>query len=512
MLNRINANGVYRWLLAGMLTLYAVILMAGAQRFAAPWDSGTMVAQGVMLAQNHGLQYYDINNERVGPYFHPMGFEVHAPHQSQPYSTFPPGYPLLVAVVYRLTGGLDAVYLIAPILGLLGLIAVAYIGRTLSGPLTGLLAVVLLGTSFVFFDQSTVWQSDGPSLSLLLISVALYQGAYQKRSNLLAVLCGLCLGLFIAIRFLNVAFAALILAHAIYFARGRARWQLTSCISPGVALGVVGVLLYQAQAYGGPLTSAYAAWGNDRYGVPLFSLRYLLERSPSPWNDYTLNAIVTGLAGEMGLWAVAALVSLMIDRRNPWRLLLAAIALTTMLIYGLSVFTPRTNMRYMLSALAPAYLLAADVAARVIARLRPRAVQAVALVAVGAISAGQLIGAWPTIEQRNAYAAYNVQAVVKTAQALPDRPVVLSYWATDLFALYSNASVLNYRKVSAPSLAERNQQVIQAIMQLQRLGLRVYLVRDDERMFNTLYPAVEAAFEVVTVQGPWPIYEIRPPL
>ena len=167
--------------------LYALLLLAGAQRFATPCDSGTMVAQGVMLAENHGLQYYDVNNERISPYFHPMGYEVHAPHQPQPYSTFPPGYPLLVAFVYRLTGGLDAVYLIAPSLGLLGLIAAAYVGWTLGGSFTSLLTVILLGTSFVFFDQSTVWQSDGPSLSLLLISVALYQAAYRQRRNLLAV-------------------------------------------------------------------------------------------------------------------------------------------------------------------------------------------------------------------------------------------------------------------------------------------------------------------------------------
>jgi 4-amino-4-deoxy-L-arabinose transferase-like glycosyltransferase len=507
---RMNTNRSYRWLLTGVLILYALLLLAGAQRFAAPWDSGTMVAQGVMLAENHGLQYYDINNERISPYFHPMGFEVYAPHQSQPYSTFPPGYPLLIAVVYRLTGGLGAVYLLNPGLGLLGLIAAAYIGWTLGGPRTSLLTVILLGTSFVFFDQSTVWQSDGPSLSLLLISVALYQAAYRQRRNLLAVLCGLCLGLFIAIRFINVAYAALILVHALYFARGRERWWLVGWISPGVILGIVGMLMYQAQAYGGPLTSAYVAWGNDRYGVPLFSLRYLLERSPAPWNDYTLNAIVTGLVGEMGLWVVVALIGLAIDRRNPWRLLLGAIILTTLLIYGLSVFTPRANMRYMLPALAPAYILAADVTARVIARLRPYAVQVAALVAVGVISFGQMSGYWPTIEARNAHAAHNVQTVEEIAQSLPDRPVVLSYWANDLFALYSNASVLNYRKVDAPSLAVRNQHVIQAIQQLHRLDQRVYLIRDDERMFNTLYPALEGTFEIVAVQEPWPTFEIRP--
>lgn len=39
------------------------------------------------------------------------------------------------------------------------------------------------------------------------------------------------------------SWAALILVHAVYFARGLARWRLVGWISPGVVLGIVTRLL-----------------------------------------------------------------------------------------------------------------------------------------------------------------------------------------------------------------------------------------------------------------------------
>ena len=70
-----------------------------------------MVIQGREVAQGHGFQFYDVNNERIGPYFNSTGFVIHAPGDPQPYSVFPPGLGLVVAVLYKLGGDLDQVYL-----------------------------------------------------------------------------------------------------------------------------------------------------------------------------------------------------------------------------------------------------------------------------------------------------------------------------------------------------------------------------------------------------------------
>lgn len=275
----------YRLMLIGVLAVFAGLLFSASLRVAPPWDSSIMVIQGRLLAQHQRLQLDDANNERVGPYFNPMGFDIRSPADSQPYSNFPPGYPLIVAVVYTIAGGLNGLYVIAPVMGLFALIATAYIGHRLGGYWAGLLAVILVGTAYVFVDQSTVPLSDGSSVSLLLVSVALYQWAVTSRRKLPALLSGLCLGLFILVRFVNVAFAALIVIHALIAARGRDRLRLIGLLSPGIVIGIGSMLLYQMQAYGGPLTNAYQAWGRNRFSVPLFSLQYLWTASPPPWND-----------------------------------------------------------------------------------------------------------------------------------------------------------------------------------------------------------------------------------
>jgi hypothetical protein len=507
LLNRIKRQE-YWLVLTGMFCIFTVTYFAYAQPVASPWDSGTMVVQGRMLAQHQSLQYQDINNERIGPYFNPMGYDIRSPSDPRPYSNFPPGFPLLVAVTYLISNGPDYLYVISPMMSVLGLIATAYIGYTLGGRLSSLLAVLLVGTSSVWLELSTSVLSDGPSISLLLCAIALYQFAFQTKRIWPAVISGLCLGLFVLQRFVNVAYAALLIVHVLYVGRER-RWRLLSALVPGIGVGVVAMLAYQAAAYGGPFTNAYQAWGQNRFGFPLFSLRYLFESSPPPFSDYTLNAIVTGVAGSMGLWCVAFVGGLLIDRRNPWRLLLAATALLTILVYGVSTFTPRENMRYMLPLLAPAYILAADAVAYALCRLPSRTWRVTTAGTVAVICLGTLVGQLPHLAQRNSGAWNAVQQVIGTANFLPARAVVMAYVFNDLFAVYTDVSVLNYRKVPAPSLAERNNIVIAAIQALQAQGQPVYLVRDDERLFNTIYPALQQEFELRPLEAPLATYAVE---
>ena len=281
---------------------------------------------------------------------------------------------------------------------------------------------------------------------------------------------------------------------------------------PGVAIGVVGMLIYQAVAYGSPWANAYQPWGQSLYRFPLFSPVYLFFKAPLPWNDISNSAILSGMLTDMRLWAGLFMIGLIIDRKNPLRLLLALIVVINVALYAVSVFSPRQfiNMRYMLPALAAAYVLAADVMARALGRMSTRFLRVGLVSLVGVVCLGNLlVTVLPDLLSRNAGTAQAIQQVKETARLLPSNSVVLAYSLADSFILYGNLSVLNYRRVSAPDLSTRNVLVMQAIDKLICRGQPVYLVQDDESMFNSIYPDLAQHYKLQPNLTPLASYEIQ---
>ena len=497
--------------LIGLIGALSILFFAFSEKLVPPWDPTSMVVMAQALAQNHGIQYVDANNSEIGPYFNPHGFDIRAPSDPQPYSAFPPGLSLILAGVYKLTGRLDLLYVVTPLLNIVGLIAIAYLGYILSGRWGSLFAILLVGSSRVIGTFATSLWSDGPSLSLLLAGMALALWAVQTRRKWIVVVAGICLGGFILFKFVNVAFVVLVLAGLVVFGREDTRrfgWWLL----PGVLAGVAGMFIYQATAYGSPWANAYQAWGQNLYNFPLFSPAYLFFKAPAPWSDISNNAILSGMVADLGVCALLFLVALTIDRKNPLRLLLALIVVVNVALYALSVFTPRQfiNMRYLLPALAAAYILAADVLARLLRRLPNRLLQAGLVGLVGIFCFGNLMGTvLPDLTRRNQGTANNIQLVEATAHSLASHSVVLAYSLADTFILYGDLSVLNYRRISAPDLSARNTLVIQAIGKLLCRGQPVYLIQDDDGLFNTLYPDLAQTYRLRLNHTPLPSYEIQ---
>ena len=319
----------------------------------------------------------------------------------------------------------------------------------------------------------------------------------RSRRRIFVAASGLCLGIFILFKFVNVIFAGLIVLHLIITERGRGRLLSGSLLAGGAGLGILGMLVYQTKAYGAPLANAYQPWGQAVYDFPLFSPRYLFIQAPAPWKDIASHAIASGMLRDMNIWLVPCTLALVTAWKNRWKSLLALIAVANILLYAFSVFTPRQfiNMRYLLPALATGYLLTASVLAGLVSQIKTLARRAALVTLVGAICLAQLTSITiPELAQRNRDTTSTVRSVVQTAQALPAGSVVLAYTLADTFILYGNISVLNYRRIAAPNVETRNQTVIEAIGKLLCRGTSVYLVQDDELLFNSLYPHLASIF------------------
>lgn len=493
-------------LIGGFTAFYCVF----AEQEAPPWDPSSMVLLGRALVESASIQYYDANNAEIGPYFNPHGFEIRAPGDPQPYSVFPPGFSLILAAIYRVAG-LGWLYLTSPLLAGLGLCAAAVLGYQLGGAWSSALAVLLIGTSRAVVTFATSLWADGPSLALLLAGIALYVMAQKSDRRLLFAGSGLCLGLVVLFKFINIAFVGVILMHHLLVARGSKRAVGFIWMSSGAAPGVIGLLAYQARAYGGIFANAYQPWGQSLYDFPLFSLKYLFVKAPPPWNDISSQAIVQGLWRDMHVWLLLAIAALPLYRRHALAWLLALLGCANIALYAVSVFTPRQfiNMRYLLPAMAGGYLLAAAALAWLVTRWRRPAVQALLIAATGLICIGGLVRQTiPELVQRNIGTANAVNVTRATAQALAPNSVVLAYNLADTFILYGERSVLNYRRIKAPDLATRNRLVLAAIDRLLASGRPVYLVKDDEKLFGSLYPEIEQRYTLREIGAPLTAYEL----
>ena len=494
-------------ILIGGLTGFYVLF---AEREVPPWDPSSMVLLSKAMLESATIQHIDINNAEVGPYFNPHGFDIRAPGDPQPYSVFPPGFSLVLAAAYKL-GGLHWLYLLSPLLTALGLGAAAYLGYQLGGTWASVFAVILIATSRVVTTFATSLWADGPSLAFLLLGLALYVTARASERTPLFLLSGFCLGLLILCKFVNVVFVVLILGYHLAVTRGRQRAVWLGWLSLGLLPGVVGLLLYQSRAYGGALASAYRPWGQSLYNFPLFSIRYLFDKSPMPWNDISSQAIVQGLLRDMRIWLLLPLVGLIVGRRRSLAWLFALIALGNIAIYAVSVFTPRQfiNMRYLLPALAAGYMLAAVALAWIAARMRSKIAQAALVSAVVVFSVGSLI--WQTIPEltsRNTGTSNTIKLVQGTAQTMTPDSIVLAYSLADTFILYGNLSALNYRRIEASDIEQRNQLVLDAIDRLLATGKPVYLVQDDEHQFGSIYPDIQRRYLLRKVGTPLLAYQL----
>ena len=95
------------------------------------------------------------------------------------FATSPPGFYYVVLPFYLIGHSLSSLRLGILVLGLVGLAATYVVGRLLAGDLAGLIAVILVATSWHYLHQSAILQADGPAVAISMLALALALGAVR---------------------------------------------------------------------------------------------------------------------------------------------------------------------------------------------------------------------------------------------------------------------------------------------------------------------------------------------
>ena len=195
----------------------------------------------------------------------PVGYTVLELHSGLAATVWPPGYAAWLALAWLLAGE-AGLYLLTPLLALVALAALAWLGHEVLREwgagwrylATGV-ALFLLATSRQQIEWLAVPMADVPAQLFSLLALASVLRAERGPLKRMAFLAGVCLGWAFAIRYTQ-ALLVISLAWGLVFAArrqprpGRA-WLIAAWwCAVGASLSVLPVLAYHTLVFGGPFT------------------------------------------------------------------------------------------------------------------------------------------------------------------------------------------------------------------------------------------------------------------
>ena len=158
-------------------------------------------------------------------------------------ATSPPGFYYAVLPFYWVGHSLGSLRVGILVLGLVGLAATYVAGRLLAGDLAGLIAVILVATSWHYVHQSAILQADGPAVAISMLALALALGAVRADGWLrdaLAVGSGLALAFSAGTKFFGAV--TLVPLAIVLLGASRGRGRLAAATVAGSLIGLLIVL------------------------------------------------------------------------------------------------------------------------------------------------------------------------------------------------------------------------------------------------------------------------------
>ena len=202
-----GATGGTQWGRTGLAALVAILLLGLGLRADYAWQGRTPVFDAVA----YGRIAQNLDEDR--------GFTL-GREATQPAGNYSPGLPLLVAGLYKLSGGVHERFarVVLALVGALSVLFAYLIGRRLSGPAAGLIGAFAVAIYPAFLEYQGMLMSEPLAAALLSGSVLAMLWASERTGRSAWLLPGALFGATAMVRpeYLAVAF----LAALVVFARG----------------------------------------------------------------------------------------------------------------------------------------------------------------------------------------------------------------------------------------------------------------------------------------------------
>ena len=409
-LRKFRLRGLTPWRAALIMLLagHLLFLMAYFEPAISTPDANGYFAQARLIAE-HARTWF----EPESPLQY-IGVHWLRTEDGRYFSRYPPGLPLVLAVVFKL-GGPKAALLVNPILTSLTLLGLFMLCRLWIGEGWGLVAVAGMAVNPVTNAFALTGNSHAATSFFLVWGLYLLALWSRKQSVPLAFLAGLWLGMIPTIRYAEVLFGpALGLFMLLYVDSGRKAWQQLAAAFLGALLPVSCLMIHNWAAFGAFWKTGYALT-NEQTG---FSWKYFSRNAVT----YLRNILGegAGLFAGVGLVGMVAVCTQRETRREG--ILLVGLVLPLVLVYMAYYWAPvhpgSATMRFLLPVF---YIFAIDGVwcLRIMAQVLPRGASpaAAALVAVTACwGLPQSVQALSRLEQMKAALVTITHAVTEQVE------------------------------------------------------------------------------------------------
>jgi 4-amino-4-deoxy-L-arabinose transferase-like glycosyltransferase len=395
---RIEKHRSTPWASIGLVLIiaaFALFLMTHFSPATSEPDDNGYFAQGSLIAQT-GKSYFfaQSNAQYVGMHWLLITNDgLPKPIYPDKYvggyiSRYPPGLPVVIAVLYELFG-YKAATLVNPILSILALVGMYQLGRRMLSPGWALVGVALLATNPTFFHHALACDSHMGVLVALVWGVELLVGWSQHGKLWQIFVAGLVLGTIPTVRYPDALAALGICVFVLWHLRRFPRiWLHLLVACAGAAIPIVPLLIRNQILLGAFWRTGYALT-QEQTG---FSWQWFTEH----YLEYLTELQSSGLGMLFGLGLVGMVIMMTIRSYRRIGVLLALLTVPSLLLYMAYYWGPQMNAQATLRFIVPTfplYILPGVWAIMELTRAMPKAARlAVPIVCVG------LQAAWGTTE------------------------------------------------------------------------------------------------------------------
>lgn len=450
-------------------------------------DAGGYISQARLLAHGDVAFHEPLVQQVAWPdaawTFAPLGFRPGV-ERTEIVPTYPPGLPLTMWLASALAGEVGP-FLIAPLLGAIGVIATYCLAARVHSRTSGAIAAAFLATSPVWLFQIVQPMSDVPAAALWTLALLAAVSGRATFSGLTAAVA-----LMIRPNLFPLAAAAAFILFAWphdslrpFSIRSRARPVVTFVVT--ASLGIAAVAAMQWRLYGNPLASGHGSFSelfaasNILTNVRDYSVRVLNGETP---------ALIVAAASLVVLVATRRIASPATSVSNAVRLLLvtAAAVLICYLPYG--VFPDWSYLRFLLPAFPVAFIAIGALATNAAERMPPPIRGIVIVLAVVAVcSANVMIARREAVFDLWRYESRYRTAGRYLAAVLPRDAVIVTAQESASAHFYTGLPILRWDLLPADLDA--------ALAALNGLGRHPVLLIEDweEPTLRTRFPESQVA-------------------
>ena len=308
-------------------------------------DAQGYFTQGRIIA-THGQTFFTPQNnlQYIGPHWYSQDGQKY-------YTTFPPGFPCLIAIAYKLFGA-KSTFLVNPILASMSLLIFFFLCKNWLSNSWSLVAVFLLAINPFYNEHALFGDSHTSVVFFFLVALLFLMKAIKTDNWIYGIISGLAIGVVPAIRYAEFVLC-IVFSGYIFWQFHAKQLSLRTCVSSivGIVIVLTPLAVRNQIAFGKFWITGYSQLNTQA----LFGFNYLIEH----FIPFIMLLVTAGM-GILFLFSIGGFVRLLKDPNTKSIGIYFLLSISILTLTYMAYFWPPDpqTMRFLLPTF-PIYTIAA---------------------------------------------------------------------------------------------------------------------------------------------------------